>query len=87
MGMREKGTGPGAAGNDPIQTVHHTGGGEKRMRFVPLNKQSKKQQKAYYARSRGSWNGVRPCTRAMDSKKRHAERQKDAWAALRQDGE
>lgn len=28
--------------------------------MVPLEKQSKKQQKAFYAAQRGSWNGVVP---------------------------
>lgn len=31
--------------------------------IVPLHKQSKKKQRAYYARQRGSWNGLHPATR------------------------
>ena len=32
-------------------------------------KQSKKQQRAFYAAKRGSWNGVNPVTRVVPSKK------------------
>lgn len=39
------------------------------LKMVPLNKQSKKQQRAYHAARRGSWNGVSPVTRTVPSKK------------------
>ena len=39
------------------------------MKIVPLNKQSKKEQKKYYARSRRYWNGFKLTTRVVKSKK------------------
>lgn len=39
------------------------------MKIIPLNKQSKKAQHAYYAKQRGDWNGVKPVTRVFESKK------------------
>lgn len=39
------------------------------MKLVPINKQSKKEQKKYYARSRRDWNGLKPITRVVKSKK------------------
>lgn len=39
------------------------------MKLVPLNKQSKKAQKKYYARKRKDWNGLIPTTRVVKSKK------------------
>ena len=37
--------------------------------MTPLMKQSKKQQRAFYAARRGSWNGVNPVTRTVPSRK------------------
>lgn len=39
------------------------------MKVVPLKKQSKKNQRAHHARSRGDWNGLVPVTRVVRSKK------------------
>lgn len=39
------------------------------MKIIPLNKQSKKAQRNYYAKLRGDWNGVKPVTRVVESKK------------------
>ena len=39
------------------------------MKIIPINKQSKKAKRAYYANRRGSWNGVKPVTRVVESKK------------------
>ena len=39
------------------------------LKTIPLKKQSKKQQRAYHAAKRGSWNGVSPVTRVVPSKK------------------
>ena len=39
------------------------------MKVTPLKKQSKKEQKKYYARSRRTWEGLRPTTRVVGSKK------------------
>lgn len=38
-------------------------------KFVPLEKRSKKEQKAYHARQRGSWNGINPVTKIVPNKK------------------
>ena len=37
--------------------------------IVPLNKQSKKKQRAYHARQRGSWYGLNPVTRIVPNRK------------------
>ena len=39
------------------------------MKFIPLEKQSKKQQKKHHARHRCDWNGLKPTTRIVKSKK------------------
>ena len=39
------------------------------MKLIPLNKQSKKEQKKYHARSRRDWNGLKPTTRVKKKKK------------------
>ena len=36
-------------------------------RMIPLKKQSKKEQRSFYASKRGSWNGVLPITRIIQS--------------------
>ena len=38
-------------------------------RWVPLKKQSKKEQRKFHARSRRDWNGLKPTTRVVKSKK------------------
>ena len=43
--------------------------------YVPLEKRSKKEQKAYYAAKRGSWHGVNPVTKTIPNKK-HYNRKK-----------
>ena len=44
-------------------------------KMIPLEKRSKKEQKAWYARQRGDWNGVNPVTRVVPNKK-HYNRKK-----------
>ena len=44
------------------------------MKLIPLNKQSKKEQKKYHARSRRDWNGFKPTTRVVKNKKYTTER-------------
>lgn len=39
--------------------------------WVPIEKQSKKQQRAFAAAKRGTWLGVNPITRKIESKKRY----------------
>ncbi|MBR5501711.1 MAG: hypothetical protein IKV55_01625 [Oscillospiraceae bacterium] len=39
------------------------------MNDTPLAKQSKRAQRACYSRRRGSWNGVSPVTKTIESKK------------------
>ena len=38
-------------------------------KVIPLAKQSKKAQKQYHAKQRGSWHGLSPVTRVVPSKK------------------
>lgn len=42
---------------------------KKMKKIVPIKKMSKKVQKEYYSRKRGSWNGVVPTTKIVKSKK------------------
>lgn len=39
------------------------------MNMTPIKKHSKRQQREFYARQRGSWNGLSPVTRTVKSKK------------------
>lgn len=39
------------------------------QKLIPLKKQSKKSRRKYYAKQRGSWNGIDPITRIVKSKK------------------
>ena len=39
------------------------------QKLVPLNKRSKKEQKAYHDKQRGSWYGLSPVTRVVPNKK------------------
>ncbi len=39
------------------------------MKLTPLKKQSKNAQHKYYAAKRGSWNGLSPVTRIVQSRK------------------
>lgn len=48
-------------------------------KYVPIEKRSKKEQKAYYAKQRGSWNGVNPVTRIVPSKKIYNRKQAERW--------
>ena len=41
------------------------------LKVIPLKKQSKKNQHKYYAMQRGSWNGVDPTTKIVNSKKEY----------------
>ena len=48
-------------------------------RYIPVDKLSKKQKKAYYAARRGSWNGVIPVSRQVPSKKIYNRKQATHW--------
>ena len=39
------------------------------MKVTPLKKQSKKNQRKFHAAKRGTWNGLSPVTRVVQSKK------------------
>ena len=45
------------------------------VQTVPLNKRSKKAQKEYHARQRGSWYGLSPVTRTVPSGKAYDRNQ------------
>ena len=53
-------------------------------RFVPLEKQSKKQQRAYYQKRRGDWCGLSPVTRREEKPKayRRCRRKREDRAAV-----
>ncbi len=41
------------------------------MKLIPLSRQSKKKQREFHAKQRGSWNGLSPVTRVVKSRKRY----------------
>lgn len=43
-------------------------------KLIPLKKQSKSAQKEHAASQRGSWEGVKPVTRVVESKKRYSRK-------------
>lgn len=43
-------------------------------KLIPLKKQSKAAQKEHAASHRGSWEGVNPITRVVESKKRYSRK-------------
>ncbi len=53
------------------------------METTPLGKRSKKAQREYHRAQRGSWNGISPVTRVVQSKKVYDR--KRMKRALRQD--
>lgn len=49
-------------------------------KYIPINKQSKKQKKAYYSKHRNTWNGLNPVTRTVPNGKgynRKKQKQED----------
>ena len=56
-----------------------------KKRLTPLKKMSKKEQRAFYAQQRGSWNGLSPVTRIVPNKKVYDR--KKAGRAFRRDEE
>lgn len=40
-----------------------------KMNFTPIKKRSKREQRKYYAAKRGSWNGLSPVTRVVQTRK------------------
>lgn len=46
-------------------------------KYVPMEKRSKKEQRAWYASQRGSWNGVKPVSRTIPSKKLYNRKRTD----------
>lgn len=43
-------------------------------KLIPLKKQSKAAQREHAASQRGSWEGVKPITRVVESKKRYSRK-------------
>lgn len=53
--------------------------------FIPMDKQSKKNQKAYYSQQRGSWLGTKPVSVIFQDKTKHQKAARSrAKAELRQ---
>ena len=47
--------------------------------YIPLEKRSKKERRAYYAAKRGSWHGVRPVTQVVPNKKHYNRKKASKW--------
>lgn len=57
-------------------------------KLIPLEKQSKRAQKAHDRLKRGDWGEIKPVLRVVESKKRYSrKRQKDADVSARRDME
>lgn len=41
------------------------------LQMIPLEKQSKKKKREYYAEKRGCWHGVSPITRIVPDRRRY----------------
>jgi hypothetical protein len=53
--------------------------------MIPLQKQSKREQKEHYAKQRGSWNGLCPVTRTGPNRKGYEETElSDALRLIKQ---
>lgn len=53
------------------------------VNIVPLKKQSKRAQKEFHSKRRGSWYGISPVTRAVPSRRlydRKRIKREDRWA-------
>ena len=50
-------------------------------RYIPLEKRSKREQKAYFAAHRGSWGEVNPVTRKAPNPKAYNRRKSGQWNA------
>ena len=52
------------------------------MKFTPIAKRSKSEQRKYYASKRGSWNGILPVSRVVPSGKaydRNRMKRENCW--------
>lgn len=56
------------------------------MKNIPMKKRSKREQKAFHAAQRGSWNGVNPISRIVPDKKKY-DRKKWKQAEHQLDGD
>lgn len=52
------------------------------MKFVPLNKQSKKRQKEYHQKNRSDWKEVDPVTKVIPDKRKKMQ---DKWKTFAQE--
>ncbi|MCL2003646.1 MAG: hypothetical protein FWG72_06550 [Oscillospiraceae bacterium] len=55
-----------------------------KQQYIPLEKRSKREQKAYFAGRRGSWGGVNPVTRKPPNPKAYNRKksgQRYEWSA------
>lgn len=41
------------------------------MKYIPMEKRSKREQRAFHAAQRGSWNGINPVSRVAPNLKRY----------------
>ena len=55
-------------------------------KFIPISKQTKKQQKEYYSKHRNTWNGLNPVTRTVPNGKgydRNKQKQQEMKAKVK----
>ncbi|MCL2187220.1 MAG: hypothetical protein FWC16_03495 [Defluviitaleaceae bacterium] len=45
-----------------------------KQKFIPLEKQSKRKQREWYARQRGTWGEMKPVTNRIESAKRYSRK-------------
>lgn len=56
------------------------GNDQQMKKIIPLSKQSKKEQRRYYALKRGSWNGINPVTRKPKNPKAYDRRRAKSFS-------
>jgi hypothetical protein len=50
-----------------------------KQRYIPLEKRSKREQKAHFAARRGSWGGVNPVTRKPPAPNIYNRKKSGQW--------
>ena len=48
------------------------------MKMIPLEKQSKRNQREFFSKKRNSWNGISPVTRVAPDKTKYSRKRQKA---------
>ena len=50
-----------------------------KQQYIPLEKRSKREQREYHDKQRGSWYGVKPVTRKTQNSKAYNRKKSERW--------